>query len=136
MKATSFLTVLMYIISKTFSISIIVGVSNLFNKEGQQQMIGFSIIIGIISLILIYISSIILNKIIFSRAGYIFYIIGFTFLINEISSIIIEPSTNFFSVFTNNKSWQIVYKVSDVICVLFFSWVFFIIPTKKEKSKI
>jgi len=47
-KFTDFLK---YAILKTVLTNVLVVITNAFNKEGAQQMIGFTIIVGIISLV-------------------------------------------------------------------------------------
>lgn len=130
-----FTDILKYVFLKTVLTSILVVITSAFNSEGNQQMIGFAIIVGILSLLIIYLGLLTMHKVEFKNPYYIYLLIILLLVINEITGMVIEKDTNIFAVIMNGKSWQIAYKVCDVVSVIFSSYLCFILPIRNMRLK-
>ena len=133
-----FKDVLKYTILKAILTSVFVVITNSFNKEGSQQMIGFAIIVGIISLGVFYLLLLATRKIASGIIYYSFLLIIFAFILNELMGMAIEIDTNIYTVIARGKPWQVTYKICDVISVVFSSYVCLVLPARniflKDKS--
>lgn len=130
-----FTDVFKYVILKTILTSILVVITSAFNNEGNQQMIGFTIIVGIISLLIIFLVILTMRKLKFKKNYYVYLLIILTLLVNEIIGMVIEKDTNIVAVILNGKTWQIAYKVCDILSIILSTYLFFILPIRSMYLK-
>ena len=134
-----FTDVLKYAFLKTVLTSILVVITNAFNNEGNQQIIGFVIIVGVLSLLIIYLVLLAMRKVEFKNIYYVYLLIILILIINELIGMSIERKTNVIAVIINRKSWQIAFKVCDTVSVILSSYLCFALPIRnmflKNKPK-
>ncbi len=129
-----FTDVLKYAFLKTILTCILIVITNAFNKEGNQQMVGLVIIVGILSLVIIYLLLLAIQKIGIKGIYYSFFLIVLVLIINELIGIVIERSTNIFAVIINGKPWQVAYKICDIVSVILSSYVCLVLPMQTRRS--
>jgi len=130
-----FTDVLKYAFLKTVLTNILVVITSAFNNESNQQMIEFAIIVGILSLLIIYLGLLMKRKVEFKNTYYIYFLIILLLVVNEITGMVIEKDTNIAAVIMNGKSWQIAYKICDVVSVILSSYLCFILPIRNMRLK-
>ena len=125
-----FTDVLKHAFLKTVLTSILVVITNTFNKEGNQQMIGFAIIVGVLSLLIIYLVLLAIRKVEFKNIYNVYLLIILMLVVNELIGMSIEIKTNIIAVIINGKSWQIAFKVCDIVSVILSSYLCFVLPIR------
>ncbi len=132
-----FKDVLKYCIVKIILTSLFFVLTNEFNSEGNQQMIGYTILIGIASLVVLWIIILILNKIEFDLSKHYIILIIILFIVNEGLDTISGIEYNIYVIIMSEKPWQLVFKICDYISLFISGFLFFTLPVLRmqiEKS--
>jgi hypothetical protein len=97
MQTLKFKNILKYVVSKTILTSILVVISSAFNGEGEQQMIGFTLVVGILSLAMLCLF--LLKRKLGSTSSYFpFFMVFFALIVNDVVGMALEMNTNIISV--------------------------------------
>jgi hypothetical protein len=137
MNKLKFKNILKYVVSKTILTSILVLVVSTegLNWEGKQQMIGFTTIVGILSLAVLCLFLLVKRKVKFKSSYYPFFIVIFALIVNDVVGMAVGIDINIISVILQRKPWLITYKLCDVESVIFSSYVCLVLPMQKMLSK-
>jgi hypothetical protein len=136
-----FKNILKYAVSKTILTNLLVLVvsTNGFNWEGKQQMMGFTVIVGFLSLAVLCLFLLVKRKGEFKSGYYPFFMVIFALVVNDVAGMALGIDTNIISVILQRKPWLITYKLCDVESVIFSSYLWLVLPIKRipsnEKSK-
>jgi hypothetical protein len=123
-----FLDVLKYCFLKTLLSSYFFVWTKEFNSEGNQQMAGFNTLIGIASLIIIYLFILFTQKLGADISKNIFLLIGGLFIVNEGLHTISGIEYSIYTIIVNKKPWQVTYKLCDYAAILVSATLCFVLP--------
>jgi hypothetical protein len=126
-----FFDVLKYSFVKTVLSSLFFVWTKEFNSEGNQQMAGFNTLIGIASLIIIYLVILFVQKLGVNISKNILLLIVILFIVNEALQTLSGTEYNIYSIIVNKKPWQLIYKLCDYASILVSATLCFILPVIK-----
>lgn len=126
-----FIDVLKYSFLKTVLSSLFFVWTKEFNSEGNQQMAAFNTLIGIASLIIIYLVNLFVQKLGVNISKNILLLIVILFIVNETLHTVSGTEYNIFTIVMNKKPWQLIYKICDYASILVSATLCFILPVIK-----
>jgi len=117
----------------------------LFVISGQQGYEGiliytvFTFYATTISVAIIYLFYLTTNFF-FLKQSFAFVKLFFFFItlivINDVSCLIVDRNTDVISAILSGKSWQIIYKICDIISLVFSGYLFFGLPYRRLRSAV